>query len=233
MQAPKRPLTVATHLGVMSLTTSVKYRVLLADDHPLFRQALRAAVSLAQPQLSIEEVGTLQAAREALSRNQEFALILLDLKMPDCGGFSGLLNLKSEYPQIPILVVSGSDTSVIVSNAIALGAVGFIPKSASVGDISDALSTVLAGGIWTPVSTPTAPVPRFVDAVASLSPTQLRIMMGVQLGQPNKQIAHEIGVSEATVKAHMTAMFRKLGLQNRAQLLIAAQALSMNDSNIT
>src|ERR1043166_7209059 len=105
-------------------------RVLLADDHPLFRQALRAAVTRAMPELVIDEVGTLQAARTVLSRGESFALILLDLKMPDCGGFSGLLSLRSEYPQIPILVVSGSESPATVSKAVALGAAGFIPKSA-------------------------------------------------------------------------------------------------------
>lgn len=203
-------------------------RVLLADDHPLFRQALRAAVSLAQPHLVIEEVGTLQAARAALKRERNFDLILLDLKMPDCGGFSGLLNLRSEYPQIPILVVSGSETPSTVSKAIALGAAGFIPKSASVSDIGQALLAVLAGDIWMPASTPATAVPDFVDTIASLSPAQLRILMGLQRGLLNKQIAYEMGVTEATVKAHMTVMFRKLGVVNRTQALIAAQTLVLD-----
>jgi DNA-binding NarL/FixJ family response regulator len=208
------------------------YRVLLADDHPLFRQALRTAVTLAQPHLVIEEVGTLLAARTTLSRHQNFALILLDLKMPDCGGFSGLLNLRSEYPEIPILVVSGSETPATVSKAIALGAAGFIPKSASVGDIGKAVSAVLAGDIWTPASTPATQVPDFVNAVASLSPSQLRILMALQRGLLNKQIAHEMGVTEATVKAHMTIMFRKLRVQNRTQALIAAQAVSLDSEQM-
>ena len=203
-------------------------RVLLADDHPLFRQALRAAISRAQPDLVIEEVGTLQAARAALSKGEDFALILLDLKMPDCGGFSGLLCLRSEYPQIPILVVSGSESPVTVSKTVALGAAGFIPKSSTVSEISEALEAVLAGDIWTPASTPAAQVPQFVDTIASLSPAQLRILMALQRGLLNKQIAHEMGVTEATVKAHMTIMFRKLGVSNRTQALIAAQALSLD-----
>ncbi len=204
-------------------------RVLLADDHPLFRQALRAAVCSVQPQLTIEEVGTLQAARAALARHQDFALVLLDLKMPDCGGFMGLLTLRSEFPQIPTLVVSANESAATISRAITLGAAGYIPKSTSVNDIGSAIVAVLSGDIWTPPSTTVVPVPDFVDTIASLSPAQLRILMCLQRGMLNKQIAHEMGITEATVKAHMTVMFRKFGVQNRTQALIAAQAMMLDN----
>jgi DNA-binding NarL/FixJ family response regulator len=201
-------------------------KVLLADDHPLFRQALRSAVGLARPDLSIEEVGTLCAAEQALARADDFALVLLDLKMPDCGGFSGMLKLRSEYPRIPIVIVSASEGASTINRAIAFGAAGFIPKSASVADIGAALNAVLAGDIWTPASVVADDVPPYVDAIASLTPAQLRILMSLQRGLINKQIAHEMGITEGTVKAHMTAMFRKLGVSNRAQAILAAQNLA-------
>ena len=207
-------------------------RVLLADDHPLFRQALRTAVVLAQPQLVIEEAGTLEAAREALTQRPDFVLVLLDLKMPDCTGFSGLLSLRSEFPHMPIVVVSSSGTTTTVSRAIAFGAAGFIPKSASVNQIGEALLTVLAGDIWTPPTTPAAAVPAVVDAIASLTPTQLRTLMGLQRGLANKQIAFEMGVTEATVKAHITTMFRKLGVVNRTQASLVAQQFALNNEAV-
>jgi DNA-binding NarL/FixJ family response regulator len=207
-------------------------RVLLADDHPLFRQALRTAVVMAQPQLIIEEAGTLQAARTALAREDNFVLVLLDLKMPDCIGFSGLLSLRSEFPQVPVVVVSSSEATTTVSRAIAFGAAGFIPKSASVSEIGEALVTVLAGDIWTPAATPTVAVPAVVDMIASLTPAQLRTLMGLQRGLLNKQIAFEMGVTEATVKAHITTMFRKLGVVNRTQALIVAQNFALDNETV-
>lgn len=210
----------------MPLDDGLMNKVLLADDHPLFRQALRSAVGLARPDLSIEEVGTLHGAEQALLREDEFALVLLDLKMPDCGGFSGMLKLRSEHPRVPIVIVSGSEGASTINRAIAFGAAGFIPKSASVADIGAALNAVLAGDIWTPASVVADDVPPYVDAIASLTPAQLRILMSLQRGLINKQIAHEMGITEGTVKAHMTAMFRKLGVSNRAQAILAAQNLA-------
>ncbi len=207
-------------------------RVLLADDHPLFRQALRAAVVLAQPQFTIEEAGTLEMARAALAREQDFVLVLLDLKMPDCVGFSGLLSLRSEFPQVPVVVVSSSESATTVSRAMAFGAAGFIPKSASINEIGQALVTVLAGDLWTPPATPAAAVPEVVDTIASLTPAQLRTLMGLQRGLLNKQIAFEMGVTEATVKAHITTMFRKLGVVNRTQALIVAQNFVLENETL-
>jgi DNA-binding NarL/FixJ family response regulator len=200
-------------------------RVLLVDDHPLFRQALRTVIKAARRQLAITEAGTLEGARAILRETANFALVLLDLKLPDSEGFSGLLQLRGEFPAIPIAIISTTEDSSAISRAIALGAAGYIPKSSSRSQITQALDVLLSGEIWSPVSTATEQVPPLVKSVAALSPAQLRILMGLRRGMRNKEIAFEMNVSEATVKCYMTTMFRKLGVTNRTQALIMAQNL--------
>lgn len=195
-------------------------RVLLADDHPLFRGALRAAVSRVYPDFLIEEVDSLEGARAALSRFDDVELVLLDLKLPDSEGIVGLLALRAEFPQVAVVVVSATEDIATVSNVIAAGAQGFIPKSAPLNEISDGLQAVLEGDVWTPKgATLIAPSPG-IAAMASLSPAQARILTYLRRGLLNKQIAFELGVTEATVKAHMTGAFKKLGVFNRTQALI-------------
>jgi DNA-binding NarL/FixJ family response regulator len=200
-------------------------RVLLVDDHPLFRQALRTVIKAAKPQLTIAEAGTLEGARAMLGEADHFALVLLDLKLPDSEGFSGLLQLRGEFPAIPIAIISTTEDATAIGRAIALGAAGYIPKSSSRAQITQALDALLAGEIWSPVSNATEQVPPLVRSVASLSPAQLRILMGLRRGMRNKEIAFEMKVSEVTVKCYMTTMFRKLGVTNRTQALIVAQNL--------
>ena len=200
-------------------------RVLLVDDHPLFRQALRTVIKAAKPQLAITEAGTLDGARAILAEAENFTLVLLDLKLPDSEGFSGLLQLRGEFPAIPIAIISTTEDASAIGRAIALGAAGYIPKSSSRTQITQALDALLAGEIWSPVSTVTEQVPPLVKSVAALSPAQLRILMGLRRGMRNKEIAFEMNVSEVTIKCYMTTMFRKLGVTNRTQALIVAQTL--------
>jgi DNA-binding NarL/FixJ family response regulator len=151
--------------------------------------------------------------------------VLLDLKLPDSEGFSGLLQLRGEFPAIPIVIISTTEDANAIGRAIALGAAGYIPKSSSRTQITQALDMLLAGEIWSPVAEPVEQLPTLVKSVASLSPAQLRILMGLRRGLRNKEIAFEMNVSEVTVKCYMTTMFRKLGVTNRTQALIVAQTL--------
>ncbi len=198
----------------------VQRRVLLADDHPLFRGALCAAVSRVCPEFSIEEADSLESARAALTRFDDIELVLLDLKLPDSEGIVGLLALRAEFPQVAVVVVSASEDIVTISNVLAAGAQGFIPKSASLAEISDGLLAVLEGDLWTPKGATLVEPSPGVKALATLSPAQARILAYLRRGLLNKQIAFELGVTEATVKAHMTGAFRKLGVVNRTQALI-------------
>jgi DNA-binding NarL/FixJ family response regulator len=202
-------------------------KVLLVDDHPLFRQALQAVIVRAQPDLEVVEARNLAEARRILGERPGITLVLLDLKMPDCGGFAGLLSLRADYPQAPIVIVSASEDTDTINRAIAFGAAGFIPKSSTNGEMTEALSAVLAGEVWTPNTAGPEPMPAAVESIASLSPAQLKILLGLKRGLLNKQIAGEIGVTEATIKAHMTILFRKMGVTNRTQAVIAAGALNL------
>lgn len=211
-------------------------RVLLADDHPLFRAALTAAVRRVWPEAEVIEAQGLGAALQALAADVSgVSLLLLDLKMPDCDGFSGLLSLRQSYPAVPVVVVSGSEDAETIKKALAFGAAGFIPKSASLEEMGEALSAILSGDAWAPSCMANlimdAPDQDMTARLASLTPAQLRILIGLQRGLLNKQIAFEMGVTEATVKAHMTAIFRKLGVLNRTQAVIAAQALSLESES--
>lgn len=202
-------------------------RVLLSDDHPLFREALRATINRIRPDLDIDEADSLAATKEKLA-GSTFALVLLDLKLSDCEGFLGLLTLRNEYPKIPVAIVSATETAHAVSSAIAYGAAGYIPKSARPAELAEALEAIFAGDVWTPKALVGIQPSHEASLVASLSPAQARILAGVMRGRLNKQIAFELGVTEATVRAHMTAIFRKLGVVSRTQAVILAQSASLD-----
>lgn len=191
-------------------------RVVLVDDHPLFRQALAATVRQIEPELAIAEFETLGEARAALAAYPGPALVLLDLKLPDSQGVAGLLALKAEAAHAMVTVVSATDDADTVLTVQACGAVGFISKAASVDELCAAMETLLAGDNWFPE----------IDAGAgreTLTAVQARVFEAVHRGLMNKQIAWEIGISEATVKYHLTGIFRKLGVQTRQQLLTLAR----------
>lgn len=201
-------------------------RVVVADDHPLFRAAVASAVSRAMPGAQIDECDSLAGARQALASAAD--LVLLDLKLSDCDGFAGLVALRSEFPATPVVVVSASEDVATVRRALAFGASGFIPKSASLTQMVDALVTVLAGDVAAPALPDEATIGELEKRIASLTPSQLRILTGLQRGRLNKQIAFDLGVTEATIKAHLTGVFRKLGVQNRTQAVIAARTLDLD-----
>lgn len=201
-------------------------RVVIADDHPLFRAALRQAVSAAAPGREIVETSNLAGARAAVEAGP-VTLLCLDLHMPDSDGLAGLLGFRQEHPAVPVAVVSGSEDPRTVSQALAAGAAAFIPKSSDLETIQAAVETVLDGDIWIPPGVDLDEADAAVERLASLTPTQLKVLIRVRDGLLNKQIAYELGISEATVKAHLTAIFRKLEVQTRTQAVLAAEALSV------
>lgn len=207
--------------------------ILIADDHPLMRAALRQTVAQAFPGALILEAGAFDPAMEAIeSVSGAVDLILLDLHMPGMNGFIGLFLIRGQYPAIPVVIVSALEDPATVHRALGYGASGFVPKSAPVERIAEALRTVLDGGDWFPElgdGFEDAPEeqdePDFAARVATLTPQQLRVLAGITAGKLNKQIAFEMAVSEATVKAHVTVILRKLGLYSRTQVIIAAGRL--------
>lgn len=197
-------------------------RIVVADDHPLFRAALRSAVDKAAPGAEVVECASLAEARAAMVAGP-VDLLLLDLKLSDSEGMAGLAAVRAEQPTVPVAVVSASEDAPVVRHALGLGAAGFIPKSSPLPQMVEAIAAILAGDSWAP------DVPEADDdlagRVASLTPSQLRILEGLKAGRLNKQIAFDLGVSEATIKAHLTSVFRKLGVHNRTQAVILAKSL--------
>lgn len=202
--------------------------ILLVDDHPLFRHALRVVVSRSRANVEIREAGTLAGAKSILAAHHDVIAVMLDLKMSDCEDFNGLLSLRGEYPQVPVVIVSSSSDSDTVDRALALGAAGFIPKSSNRSDIAEAVRAILTGEIWAPRASRAPALPPDVRSIASLTSSQLRILMGLQQGLRNKEIAYDMGVTEKTVRAYMTSMFRKLGVNSRTQAVLSVQTLKVN-----
>ncbi len=200
--------------------------ILIADDHPLFRQALTLAAQDVVPDARLVEAANLPSALAEAVAADDLALILLDLRMPGADGYSGVALLHAEKPGVPILVVSSAQGADAARNALRFGAVGFLSKDATLDAIEDGIRDALAGVRMAP------PRDDVIDPVAahiaSLTPTQLKVLLGVMEGRLNKQIAYDLGISEATVKAHMTAILKKLDVQNRTQAVLAAKALGLS-----
>lgn len=204
------------------------YRVIIVDDHPLFRAALKQALSGAFKGIKLDEAGTLDAVTERLDRDSDVDLVLLDLKMPGVQGLSGLMFMRAQYPAVPIAVVSASDEPHIIRRALDLGASGFIPKSLAVEDMRKAIAAILEGGVWAPEGLGGGTDNEgdaLAQRVATLTPQQMRVLMMLKEGLLNKQIAFQLGVSEATVKAHVSAILQKLDVSSRTQAVIAASRI--------
>ena len=207
--------------------------VLIVDDHPLFRDALKSALQKAFPDgAQTEEASSIADALDMTSKH-DFKLILLDMNIPDATGFDGLVRLKTAAANTPVYVVSANESADAFSKSKSFGASGYLPKSLPSEDLSAALVTALDGGTWFPetdASDVDEESQKVAERLSSLTPAQRRVLSGLSDGLLNKQIAYEMGISEATVKAHMTAIFRKLGANNRTQaLLIYKQAVSDGD----
>ena len=203
------------------------FRVLIADDHPLMVGGLRQAVLAATPDAEIAVAHDFDSMVVALDASPDTDLVLLDLTMPGVRGFSGLLFLRSERPSIPVIVVSGNAERAVIRHCMEFGAAGFIPKTSSLDTMRGAITQVLDGGRWTPADFDPSPVPNgessaMARRLASLTPQQIRVLMMLSQGLLNKQIAYELGVSEATVKAHVSAILQKLGVESRTQAVILA-----------
>jgi len=209
--------------------------VIVADDHPLFRTAIKEALEAEQGQTRFLEASSFESLQELVDQNTEVDLVLLDLHMPGVSGFAGLVYLCKRYPSVPVVIISANEDPVVIQRAIQHGAAGFIPKSSSIDTITSAIASVLMGEIWTPEST-VSNLPgknsseiELAERMSQLTPQQFKVLMMMSQGLLNKQIAHELTVSEATVKAHVTAIMNKLGVNNRTQAVLAASQLAVSN----
>ena len=206
---------------------------IIADDHPLFRTAMTHTLQQRYTGAQVLEVGSLPELLSLLKTGIEADLLLLDLHIPDAHGFTGLVQVSENFPQMPVMIVSGNDNPSVIHKAVALGASGFLPKSASNEDIVNAIDAVIQGQVWIPANLPTPSVElggeQTAERIASLTPQQLRVLTMIGEGLYNKQIASELSVTDATVRAHVTEIFRKLGVTNRTQAVIFFNRLKVDD----
>src|SRR5688572_20376840 len=205
-------------------------RIIIVDDHPLFRAALRQTLAGGDPSITVEEAGDLNGLNAALEADRECDLVLLDLNVPGARGFSGLLLLRAQYPDVPVMIISAVEEPDVIHSAIDLGAAGYLRKSVGPPEIRRAIETVLAGEMFVPEdAAQAAPVDRAQSALmqrlATLTPQQVRVLMMLSDGLMNKQIAYELSISEATVKAHVSAILQKLNVDSRTQAVIAASRI--------
>lgn len=216
----------------MSIETSGASKFLIIDDHPLFREALHSAVELAYPNSDTLDAASLDEASRLLKDDASFDLALLDLSIPGVKGMDGLLHLRTHYPRLPVVVVSGSEDPPIIAQVMAYGAAGFIPKSSKKTTLAHAIQQVMNGAVYVPeyyCDADDEPIDdetrKMIERLASLTPQQIRVLQMICNGLLNKQIAYELSVGETTVKAHVSEILRKLSVSSRTQAVIEVKRL--------
>jgi len=193
-------------------------KIIIADDHPLFRQALLATLEGKFSQTQWLEAQTIEQLEQQLLANTDSDLVLLDLNIPGAHGFNTLIHVRNHFPQIPVVMISAHEDNETIGKAMEYGAAGFVPKSTPVESFEQASKGDGESNI--------------AERVASLTQQQYRILMMFAQGLLNKQIAYDLNVSEATIKAHATAIFRKLNVRNRTQAVIAIAPLDVSEPSI-
>ena len=208
-------------------------QILVADDHPLFREALRGALTPYFEDTEILEADSLDTMLSVLNEQREIELILLDLTMPGAEYFNGLISVREAYPDIPVAVVSATEGIEVVAQVMSLGAQGFIPKSTPTKDIAQAIMHITKGGTWIPESmqaeleSVNAEMAQLLQRFRELTPKQIQVLSFLRAGLMNKQIAHEMNVTEATIKAHISAILRKLEINTRTQAVLLMDKLQL------
>ena len=206
------------------------YNILIADDHPLFREAICNVIRSCFPGCSILETADLESTVQTALEHDNLDLILLDLNMPGMSGLNGLMSLRNEAPTIPVVIVSAEQDKHIVLQAITYGAVGFITKSTPREQMTAAIEQVLNGHVYLPADiirstqTNTRRTPREAtispELLQALTRKQLQVLERMAKGESNKQIAYNLNIAETTVKAHVSAILRKLNVHNRVQAIL-------------
>ena len=222
----------------MALQMTDLSKVLIVDDHPMFRVALSSAIKTVYSSVVTKEASSIDEASDLLGRDRNFDIALLDLNIPGVNGFDGLLRLRAEHPRLPILVVSGLENSQIIEESLRYGAAGFLPKSHGGEVLTEAIGTVLQGDVYNPShidqdadALPDAVKEKnaLIDRVLSLTPQQLKVLFMLRAGMLNKQIAFELDVGSSTVKKHVSEILRKLSVYSRTQAVIEVSKLEPSE----
>ncbi|ALS98215.1 response regulator transcription factor [Lacimicrobium alkaliphilum] len=208
-------------------------KFLIADDHPLFREALAGALQQRFSPLELVQSDSLDSTLACMQQHDDLDLVLLDLHMPGSGDLYGLIRVRQDFPMVPVAVISGSENPQVVAKVMSFGALGFIPKSSSSEQIAGAINAILEGDNWVPEALQGEI--QYIDdqnrelaaKVAELTPQQYKVLCFIHNGLLNKQIGYELGITEATVKAHVTAIFRKLDVYSRTQAVLLAEKLQL------
>jgi len=202
-------------------------KILIADDHPLFRQALSAMLNSHLTHITLLEAESINKLEQVL-QTQTIDLLLLDLDIPGAHGFSSLIDIRNTYPEMAIAIVSGIEDDETINKAMSYGAAGFIPKSTSVEIIISAIKAIFNGELWTPDNYASAENIQIDERLASLTPQQHKILLMFADGLLNKQIAYELSLAESTVKSHASTIFLKLGVRNRTQAVIVLNEILLS-----
>ncbi len=210
-------------------------KIAIADDHPMMRGALILAVTSTFGKVEILESSSIAELVEQLRGIGEADLVLLDLRMPDANGFDGLRTIRTNFPTTPVVVISALHDPRLVSEALSLGAMGFIPKSTPRHDIVAALQRIAGGGIYVPPNIEADPAvsakadsdSEFIQRVSTLTPQQRRVLQLLGTGKLNKEIAYELDIAETTVKAHVSSILHKLKVYSRTQAVVMASRVQM------
>ena len=212
-------------------------KILLADDHDLFRAGLGMVLNELGADTLLVQAANLTEAIHCAQTEADLDLALLDLNMPAMNGTTGLQQFRAQFPEVPVVIVSGSDDVADVQQVLGNGAAGFIHKSTAPTVMLSALRLVLAGGVYVPPHAMRAETARAAPSIATqakggwlnrLTARQMEVLRLLALGKPNKLIARELDLSEGTVKIHLSAIFRVLDVNNRTEAVLAAQQLSLN-----
>ncbi len=212
-------------------------RILITDDHPLFREALRGAITASYPDAEIVESSSVTDSIELLSTDSSFDLALLDLSIPDTEGYYGLMEMRARFSRLPIVIVSGHEDARIIRDVMSHGALGFIPKSSRKDVLISAIKQVIEGEIFLPEDYSEGDVEQpeeiardeLLERLTRLTPQQLKVLKMLRDGLLNKQIAYELGVGETTIKAHVSEILRKLEVYSRTQVVIQLNKLDISD----
>ena len=210
------------------------YKFLIADDHPLMREAIRAALTRCLDNVTFLESDSLYSTITVLRKSRNISIVIFDLTMPGCDNFYGLLRVKELFPDVPMVVLSASDSPEVISQVMAFGADGFIAKTTGIETIKEAILTILDGKKWLSEEAKMALLEvdenatNIADKLKTLTPKQFQVLKLVKDGLMNKEIARTLDVTEATVKAHIGVIFKKLDVKTRTQIVLAVDKLQLD-----
>ncbi|CAN5144445.1 response regulator transcription factor [soil metagenome] len=206
-------------------------RILLADDHPLVREGLQLAIRARYPAAAVDAVDSIAAAERVIREQRRYDLMLLDYRLPDTNGFSGFFQMQHLLGNTPIAIISSQDDEPLIAAARAVGAAGFLQKTQPLDELARSIDQLLIGkSVFPSLVEASEDIKNMTERIKSLSVAQTRVLSALATGHLNKQIAADLDLSEATVKAHLTAIFRKLEVHNRLQAMLAVRPFFEQDN---